>query len=251
MLVEKGEGMQRYFCKEKIDNKFILNDDDHHHIKNVMRMKENDKVFVCFSNETYLCKINSINEVVELEIINKVDEQRELPVEVTIAQGLPKGDKADLVVQKCTEFGASGFVFIESERTIVKYDDKKKNKKIERWKKIIKEASEQSHRQRIPSIDGIYKINNMKNIINNYDLLLFAYEELATQDINTWELCRNKCKDIKKVLLFVGPEGGISKKEADMLTNQGFKSISLGPRILRTETAALYFLSAMSYLLEQ
>lgn len=243
--------MQRYFCEEKFDNKFIINGDDYHHIKNVMRMKENDQVYICFNNETYLCKINNINDVIELEIINKVDEQRELPVEVTIAQGLPKGDKADLVVQKCTEFGASGFVFIESERTIVKYDNKKKDKKIERWSKIIKEASEQAHRQRIPIVNGIYKINNIKDIINDYDLLLFAYEELAIQGINTWDLLRSEFKNIKKVLLFIGPEGGISEEEADRLSKLGFKSISLGPRILRTEAAGLYFLSVTSYLLEQ
>lgn len=249
---EIGDIMQRYFCDNRNDDKFIIIGDDHHHIKNVMRMQVTSKVYVCSNKTTYLCEIIELNESeIILGIIETIDEERELPINITIAQGLPKGDKADTVVLKGTEYGAHKFYFVNSERTIVKYDNKKADKKIVRWQKIAKEASEQSHRQEVPNVEAIISFKELLNLKNNYDLLLYAYENEAGKKSLSWINIEENINNLKNILIFIGPEGGISEKEAQKLSDNGFETIDLGRRIHRTETAGLYFLSVISYLTEK
>ena len=180
-----------------------------------------------------------------------IEAQTELPIEVTIAQGLPKGDKFEWVIQKATECGASEFIPLEMERSVVKLDARKAGKKIERWNKIAKEAAEQSHRQMVPNVTSVQTLKQLLANASQYDICLFAYEETAKQgELAQLKQTLSTIENYKKLLVIVGPEGGISEKEETILLESGFKPCALGPRILRTETAPIYILSAISYALE-
>lgn len=248
--------MQRYFVPSKqwSDNQVSITGEDVHHMKRVMRMQISDHIIIC-NRDTGEAGEYQIQQISDDEVlanrIEKIEEQTELPIRVSIAQALPKGDKLDLILQKGTELGASEFLIFESKRSIVKWDQKKAVKKKERLDKIVKEASEQSHRTVIPTV-SITSWNDILLHAKEYDACLFAYEEEVRKDHQP--LLKNKIEQMamgQKVLLLIGPEGGISQEEALQLRDYGFTSIRLGPRILRTETAALYFLSALSYHFEE
>lgn len=245
--------MQRYFVdKENVDikRKIIYIIEDYHHIKNVMRMKLNDKIYVCDNdNNVYLCVISSFNDDnVECEIIETILKKVELEVDVTIAQGLVRREKTEEVLRRITELGASGYMSVIMDRSIVKIKDSK-NSKIDRYKTIVKEASEQSHRSKLMKVYETLNIRDFINFSKNYDLCLFAYEESGRK--SNYDLKRYLCNfDKKSILVLVGPEGGFSENEVKVLLENNFKAIGLGPRILRTETAPLYIMSAISYEME-
>lgn len=247
--------MQRYFLK---NNQFQQNivkitDEDAHHIARVMRMTEGEQIIVC--NEQKDCFYLTLTAVTADEVIGELGEvienDTELPIEVTIAQGLPKGDKFEWVIQKATECGASHFIPVSMERCVVKIDAKKEVKKVERWNKIAKEAAEQSHRQAVPLVHGVQTFKAFLDKSSEYDVCLFAYEETAKQgELAQLKQTLKLIKPGASLLVLVGPEGGISEKEVELLTHKGFKPCALGPRILRTETAPIYILSAISFALE-
>lgn len=248
--------MQRYFIPSDQwkDDTVTIIDDDYHHIVNVMRMKEGQSV-ICSSNGlSYLCKIKQIDDrSVICEKIEKLTEQQELPISVTLAQGLPKGDKLDLIVQKSTELGMEHFVPLQMDRTIVKWDHKKEQKKLDRLRKIAKEASEQSHRSIVPVI---HEKQSLKELIQSktYNHFWVASELEAKGDTNhssSFKAAIQQVNEGDHILIIVGPEGGFSDKEISFLIGQGCQSIRLGPRILRTETAPLYALSAISFYFEE
>jgi 16S rRNA (uracil1498-N3)-methyltransferase len=249
--------MQRYFVPEANwqTNVVIIKGDDVHHITRVMRCKTGDRIICNHPDErAAICVITEIGSaVVQCRIVNWLSETAELPVHVTIAQGLPKGDKWDLILQKGTELGAYAFIPFQAERSIVVWDNnKKKDKKMQRFGKIVKEASEQSHRNRIPEIKHPMNLVSLIQESANYDLKLFAYEEEAkTVDHQSFGSIIGEMNDKQHVLVCVGPEGGFSNKEAEKLQIAGFYPIRLGPRILRTETAALYVLASISYHFEE
>lgn len=241
--------MQRYFLNENAEVNqrfFVNNEDDQHHIKNVMRLKEDDMIIINFSNGAFKSKIIQIDPL-EIQALEYVNVQTELPVQVTIASGMLKNDKYEWMIQKATELGAHAFIPFASSRTIVKLDDKKAKKKIERFEKIIKEAAEQSYRLTIPEIN--YKMNSQAiyDIIEQYDYVLVAYEETAKAGISEFHQALNDIPNGSSILMVFGPEGGLTKEEVAKF--QG-KVIGLGPRILRAETAPLYALSAISYYYE-
>lgn len=248
--------MQRYFIpSHQISEKqCFFTDQDAHHIVKVMRYQPGDQVVGSDGlGRTFLVRLKEIEkDQVSGEILHDLDEERELPIRVTVAQGLPKGDKLEWVLQKGTELGAHHFIPFYSSRTIVKYDEKKATKKTERWKKIIKEAAEQSHRNKLPQIESIYSFEQLSNV--KADLKLVAYEKEA-QGINEKPtlLARElqKLQPNQSLLVVIGPEGGFDEQEMNTLEQKGFYRISLGSRILRTETASQYVLAAISYHFEQ
>ncbi|GAB3795329.1 16S rRNA (uracil(1498)-N(3))-methyltransferase [Virgibacillus kimchii] len=250
--------MQRYFVQESgwKENQVIITGQDVHHINKVMRLNEGDQV-ICNHPDGYqvICEIisSSPNEV-HTVIRKQLENITELPVSVTIAQGLPKGDKIDYIVQKGTELGAASFLPFEAERSIVVWDDKKKRKKISRMNKIAKEAGEQSHRNKIPHIHPVMSFAEMINETNKGDLKLFAYEEEAkTEDYQSLSTILREMKNnhSRRITICIGPEGGFSLNEANMLREHDFQPVRLGPRILRTETASLYALASISYHFEE
>ncbi len=242
--------MQKYFIsKEQLANK-VIDNDDAFHITSVMRSKINDQILVSDGSKTYLVKITSLsNKMVSFEIIKEETGNNEMPVFVTIFQGYPKGDKMEDIIKHGTELGASEFYPVMMKRSIVKLDEKKKASKLDRFNKIAKEASEQSYRDRLSKV---VDIKNLKEIdFSSYDYKILCYEESAKQKENSnFKNIVKKLKNNDKVAVLIGPEGGIDKEELDYLINQGFVPCALGPRILRTETAAFYVLSSISYEME-
>ena len=234
--------MQRYFVDTKEDI-FTLSNDDSYHITKVMRNKIGDKVEVVIDKELYICEIVSLDKQVLVKKLEKIEQDSELPCYVTIAQSLVKEQKMDLILQKSCELGVSEIIPINTTRSVVKLD-KKETKKVDRWNKILKEASEQSKRIVIPKINEILDIKDLANL--DYDIkILCTVNELSTS------IKKVLSKDLNgaKIILVIGPEGGFTDKEEELLINSGYISTSFGNRVLRTETASLYALSIINYIL--
>jgi 16S rRNA (uracil1498-N3)-methyltransferase len=243
--------MQRYFVspQQMTDSTVMIKGDDVNHIVKVMRSKPGDEI-ICCSGEGRDVKAVLENlgpHEVTARIIEEKLPTREMPVYVTIAQGLPKGDKMELVIQKGTELGAFSFLPFTSQRTIVKLDDKKEKKRLERWQKIAKEAAEQSHRSRIPAIENVHNWEQLLALAPTFDYALFAYEK----EEGSLAAALQTVPEDSRILLVIGPEGGFEEKEAVQAEESGMKRVSLGRRILRTETAPLYGLSCISYQFER
>lgn len=247
--------MQRYFLEndEYENGKIEIRGDDFHHIVRVMRMTVGSKIDVVFPNgQTAICEIaNILPDVLEAKVVSVRDEVRELPIKVTVAGGLLKGDKFDIVVQKGTEMGAAAFLPFTSERSVVKLEEKKRIRRMERWQKIAKEAAEQSERTMIPKCLEPVSFQELLLISQSYEKKIVAYEEEGRNHHR--EQLPQTLKELQagEALLFVfGPEGGFSKAEIDALKANDFIVCGLGPRILRAETAPLYALAAISFYFE-
>ena len=235
--------MQRYFA-EVLNNKVNLNGDDIHHLLNVLRAKIGEKIEAVSDESLFLAEITSISPL-EISVIEKLDDNSELPSKVTLYYCLSKGDKNDFVVQKATELGASKIVFVSSKRCVVKYEGKDVEKKIARFSKIAKEAAEQCHRLIVPEICGPITVEQIGKLIAEESRFV-AYEE-ESQQSPSFSISGLE----KSIGVFIGPEGGIDEKEVKMLNDFSFKNISLGNRILRTETAAVFALSVIANSLEK
>lgn len=232
--------MQRYFVKEKKDEQFKLEDSDIHHIKKVMRCKNNDKIEIVYNRKVYLCNIDNIDSL-DLSIIDSYEEDRELDIELTIAISLVQEQKFDLILQKLTELGVTNIIPVKTERSIIKLDSIKENKKKIRWETICKEASEQSHRTSIPNIHHIVTLNELINERKQLNLICSLNED-------TLPLNQYLTNDIKEILFVIGPEGGFSPKEESLLIKNGFQATTLGKRVMRVETAAIYVASIVNYI---
>lgn len=232
--------MQRYFSNKLNNNKFILNNDDIYHITRVMRMKDNDKIEVVYEKEVYLCGL-SFNNDIEVNVIKKVEDYKEDNIQITLIVPLLKENKMDLILQKSTELGVSKIIPVVMERSIIKLDKDKEYKKIERWTKICKEASEQSMRVTIPIIT---EIKNLKDLIELDGLKIICSTK---EKNNTIKSVLMSDKGYKKINIVVGPEGGITEKEEKYLSDNGFIPITLGSRIMRVETVPLFILSVLNY----
>ncbi|WP_433743232.1 16S rRNA (uracil(1498)-N(3))-methyltransferase [Falsibacillus pallidus] len=247
--------MQRYFIPEPYngEERVVLHGEQFHHIVRVLRMKQGDSFYIVYkSGEAAIAEIQEIsNEELAAAIVEWEHSYKELPIDVTIVSGLPKGDKLELIVQKGTELGAKQFVPFIADRSIVKWDEKKGTKKVERWNKIALEAAEQSHRNVVPTVEAPIKVKLLLEMSKHYDYKLAAFEESAKQgETSAFAAILREIQPGQSVMIAFGPEGGLSEKEAAMFKENGFILCGLGPRILRTETAPLYALSAISYQFE-
>lgn len=240
--------MQRYFIANKdIDNQIIhINKDDYFHMHKVMRMKSGAKVTCVDEDEqVYLCVLKDENKP-ELSIIEKICENHELDICVRLIYGLPKLDKFEYVIQKCTELGVSEIVPFLCERSLIRTDEARFTKKMQRYEKIVKEASEQAQRQKLVRI---YPPMHLDEILSlKADHCLVAYEEASRQgECQNFEACLRQIKKGEILNLVVGPEGGFDAKEIAILNANGYQSCSLGKRILRSETAPLYMMSVIGF----
>ena len=247
--------MRKFFVKSNQinDNYISIIDEDVNHIKNVLRLAIGEKIKICDkdNSKNYVSEIVEItNHEVNCTIIEEVEGEAEGNVELHIYQGLPKADKMELILQKGTELGVSKFIPVALKRCIVKLDVKDALKKIERWQKITEVASKQSGRDIVPEVANIETINDICNKINDYDLVMLAYELEENNYIKTELLNIKNTKENYKIAIVIGPEGGIDDKEAERLKEAGVKIVSLGKRILRTETVALQVSSIVMYELE-
>jgi len=232
--------MQRYFAKSNKE-KLELMDSDIYHIQKVMRMKENEEIEVIYKNKLHICSIDSLVPF-SLSIKEIIAEENKLNLDITVAVGLVKEQKMDLILQKLTELGVNRIIPVSMERSIVKLDDKKSEKKKIRWETICKEASEQSKRTTIPVIEDIKSIKELLNI--EADIKLVASTKEKDKMLNYYLQNINSCA---KIIMVIGPEGGISPKEEELLNKNGYDSVSFGNLIFRVETAAIYAASILNF----
>ncbi|SEQ54953.1 16S rRNA (uracil1498-N3)-methyltransferase [Lachnospiraceae bacterium NE2001] len=267
--------MHRFYvsdCSES-DKSVKITGEDVNHILNVLRLGVNDEITVSDgSSRDFLCRITECNpQYILANIIDIYDNNSELPADIYLFQGVPKGDKLETIIQKCVELGVHGVIPVMMERTIVKLDDKKQSKKIARYNLISEAAAKQSRRGIIPKV---YDYKSMKEAISfadsEMDYILFPYEFAEGMDesrkiindlvddiliflkenndnINETDSLQ---KDKKKIGIFIGPEGGFADSEAKELQQIGAKTMSLGHRILRTETAGMTVMSILSFMLD-
>ena len=231
--------MQRYFA---VDKDLNISDRDKHHIINVMRMKSNDKIEIVYNEKVYMCEINDISKKdVSYSVKDIIDVNNELPLKVTIAVSLVNEKKLDFILQKCTELGVYDFILVNSDRSKIKIDGKEK-KKIERWNTITKEAAEQSHRNIKPIVRDIMSINDVLKL--DYDLKLTCSTKENEKTIKNVLQNSTNCD---RIIIVVGPEGGLTVSEEEKLEKNGFIPVTLGNLILRTETVPIYIMSLVNY----
>ena len=231
--------MQRYFSEVKKDNLFLLKDEDLYHIKTVMRMNVNDEIEVVYEQKVYICKLDkNYNAIIEKVIENNKVKKMNYVLCVPILQE----QKMSFILQKATELGVDLIIPILTSRSMVKMKDKE-NKKIERWKRICKEASEQSKRVTIPLVSEVKKITDLD--LDGLKIVCSTKEK----DNTLKKILKNNLK-CDKIIMVVGPEGGLTLDEENQLIDLGFIPTSLGDNILRVETAPLYLLSVLNYEME-
>ena len=229
---------------------------DVNHIKNVLRMKPGEKVLVSDGKGVnFFCELKEIgSDAVKAAILPDEVSDTELPVEVVLYQGLPKGDKMELIIQKCVELGVSRVVPVEMSRCVMKLDAKKEGNKIKRWYGVSESAAKQSKRMIVPEISSVMKYKAAIEEAKNAALAIVPYEAAETLDgVGGMALTRKLIGSLKlgqKCAIFIGPEGGFADAEIELALESGVQPVTLGKRILRTETAGMFVLSAIGYTLE-
>lgn len=232
--------MYNFFIKEenRSGQNFYIDGTDYNHIKNVLRMKIGDEILVSHNGISSLCFIKEINEEkVVAEIITEQYQNTDLPVKITLIQGLPKSDKLELIIQKAVELGAETIIPVEMARSIVKIDKKKKDCKTARYQAIAESAAKQSKRTSIPEVKEFMTFKEAMEYSKNFDLFLIPYENKNGMKATIEAL--TTIKSGMNIGILIGPEGGFDEKEIEQATSVGGKTISLGKRILRTETASI------------
>lgn len=241
--------MQRYFIDNKYinlnTNKAIIDGKDYHHIKDVMRMKNSDRIILLTNdNKEYLCEITNLNTYCSLNILSSNININELDCDVTIAQGLVRKEKTEEVVRRLVELGCNRYLSVKLERCNISFKNKD-DYKITRLQTIVKEASEQSERGKMLELDGLKSFSEFCEYAEEYDYKFVCYENEGRKNSHNLNEYLDKLKS-KKVLFLVGPEGGFSINEIEKLEKLGFIMIGLGRRILRTETCPLMVMSVIS-----
>lgn len=226
--------MQRYFSYKKTDNSFELNTDDLYHIKKVMRMKNGDFIEVVYDSKLYICKLKDDKAIIE-SIIEITKKSTKYVLIIPILQE----QKMSFVLQKATELGVDEIIPILTERSKIKVEEKE-DKKLMRWNRICKEASEQSKRIDIPKINKIMSIDMID--LDGLKLICSTREKENTLK----KVLKNNLK-CDRIIMCVGPEGGFTTLEEDKLIAKGFIPVSLGNNIMRVETVPIYLLSILNY----
>ncbi len=233
--------LQRYFAISKKNNEFILDEKDIRHITKVMRMKAKDKIEVIYEEKLYICYIDFIKENIFIKIEEEKQElQKILPI--TLVVPIVKEQKMDLILQKSTELGVNKIIPVFTDRTLVKLNEKDYVKKITRWEKIVKEASEQAKRNTVPTILDIKKLIEI-DVVDELKIVCSTKEKST----NLAKIFSNSLK-CDSICVVIGPEGGLTSIEEKILNEKGFKSVSLGNRILRVETVPIFVLSILNYI---
>lgn len=244
--------MYHFFVKqEQIGQKeIVITGEDVNHIRNVLRMKSGEEVAISNGQGlNYCCKITEITkEKVIAEILSEREEQGELPAKLYLFQGLPKGEKMELIIQKAVELGVYQIIPVSTRRSIVKLEGKKAEAKIKRWNSIAESAAKQSGRGIIPKVTGVMPLKQAFSYAKEFQRKIIPFEHAKGMSETKRELEQIKPK--MEVGIFIGPEGGFEDEEIALAQQEGIIPISLGKRILRTETAGLMLLSVIGYLLE-
>ena len=246
--------MHRFFVEEPSmgEDSITITGGDVNHIKNVLRMSVGDKICVINgqNNKEYYCEITAVgNDAVDTRICEIRESDQELGNEIVLFQGLPKSDKMELIIQKAVELGVHTIVPVSTDRTVVKLDAKKEANKRKRWMSISESAAKQSGRLRIPEVTPVVSYREALEMAKKMDVRLIPYE-LAEGMEKTRELM-SSIQPGQSVAVFIGPEGGFESSEIEKAMEIGAWPITLGKRILRTETAGLVTLAMLVYNLER
>ena len=244
--------MQHFFVapSQVKDDLIYVEGSDVNHMKNVLRMHPGEEVTISDGNNCqYLCEIKGYEgDEAILHILEKLNTDTELASKIYLFQGLPKQDKMELIVQKCVELGAYSIVPVATKRCVVKLDDKKAKKKIERWQQIAESAAKQAGRGVIPEVSEVMSFKEALKYAKNLDVVLIPYE--LAEGMNETKQIISGIQSGQSVGIFIGPEGGFEREEVELAITEGAKAITLGKRILRTETAGLTTLSVLMFHLE-
>lgn len=245
--------MYRFFtaCENIRNDSVIIEGSDVNHIKNVLRMNIGEEIAVSngVDGKEYRCAIRAFHEeYVDCELLFVKEDGVELPCKIYLFQGLPKGDKMEMIVQKAVELGVYEVIPVSMSRCVMKLDDKRAAKKIQRYQEIARAAAKQSQRATIPCITDVMTLKEACNYANCCNCKIIPYE--LAEDMDFTRKVLDKIVPGDSVAVFIGPEGGFATEEVDLLRENGVIPITLGKRILRTETAGMTFLSWMVYLLE-
>ncbi|MBE5923190.1 MAG: 16S rRNA (uracil(1498)-N(3))-methyltransferase [Lachnospiraceae bacterium] len=250
--------MYRFFIDpEQLNNEYIsISGDDYNHIRNVLRMKVGENVLLSDgSDREYEASIvEYVNDgggdaAVSLKITDVYGQSRELPAKITLFQGYPKGDKMEQIIQKAVELGAFEVVPVMMNRCVVKLDEKKASKKVERLNTIALSAAKQSKRGIVPEVKPVMSMKEALSYAKELDYVIIPYE--CAEGVEYSKKIISEAVKEKKIGVFIGPEGGFDTSEIETLSDIGGKIITLGNRILRTETAGMTVLSILMFSLEQ
>ena len=245
--------MQRFFVEpHQIDrdrHEIHITGNDVNHIVNVLRMKKDEELWISDKEKEYHCVIENAGEnEVLLHILYVQEPDYELKNRIYLFQGLPKADKMELIIQKAVELGVYAVVPVATKRAVVKLDDKKEAKKLVRWQSISESAAKQAKRLIIPEVMPVMSFKEAVAFSQTMDVRLIPYE-LAENMAYTRQVL-SQIKPGQSIGIFIGPEGGFAEEEVELALNSGMETITLGKRILRTETAGMTVLSILMYLLE-
>ncbi|MEE0862304.1 MAG: 16S rRNA (uracil(1498)-N(3))-methyltransferase [Lachnospiraceae bacterium] len=244
--------MHHFFVSpNQIDDKYVtITGGDVNHIKNVLRMKVDEELLISNGQDKdYYCKIEAISDdEIKALILDEEFEGTELPTELYLFQGLPKSDKMELIIQKAVELGVKEIIPVATKRCVVKLDDKKEASKIKRWQAISESAAKQSRRTIIPEISSVMSFKEAINRAKEFELGIIPYENF--KDMKETKEVLSKVQKGIKIGIFIGPEGGFEESEVQYALDNGIHPISLGKRILRTETAGLAIVSVLMFQLE-
>ena len=245
--------MPKFFIKNnQIKNNIVTILGEYvNHIANVLRIKIGEEIQVCNTDttENYNVKLHTIQkDKIECEITEKIKSEAESYINLTIFQGIPKSDKMELIIQKYTELGVKQIYPVQMERCISKISQKDEKKKIERWQKISEVAAKQSGRDVIPQINFTIKVKDICEYIKKFDIIIVPYEKEQEYSFKeSLEFFKNLKSQKTSIGIVIGPEGGFEPDEINLLKNAGAKIVTLGKRILRTETVALAMASVIMY----
>lgn len=233
------------------DSLISIKGQDVNHIRNVLRMKIGEEILISDgTGKDYVCEVAELlDDIVTAKITDFLAEGRELKTELYLFQGLPKSDKMELIIQKAVELGVKAIIPVSTSRSIVKLDGKKEESKIKRWQAISESAAKQSKRGIIPEVMSIMSFKEAINYVNDFDVKIIPYEN-ANNMAETKQIV-SSIKENMKVAIFIGPEGGFADSEIDYALEKDVKPISLGKRILRTETAGMTILSVIMFNIEE
>lgn len=249
----ENKKMYRFFIEEGINSggEIHISGSDYNHIKNVLRMKNGEEVLISDGQDReYLCTITDITlDEVILSIEDIIGTSRELPAKITLFQGLPKGDKMEQIIQKTVELGVTEIVPVAMKRCVVKLDAKKAGKKVERWNGIALSAAKQSKRGIIPAVKDVISYQEAVKMASQMDAFLVPYEN--AEGIEGARKMIASMKEKKSIGIFIGPEGGFEDSEISLALENGAETLTLGRRILRTETAGMAMLSILMFTLEE
>ena len=247
--------MRKFFVKDEnfLEDKIRIIGTDVNHIKNVLRLNVGDDIIVCIkqTSQSFVCAIKEImDSAIYGFVLKEIEETTEPKTYIHIFQGLPKADKLEWIIEKCTEIGVKEITPIVMKRSIVKLNENDKIKKVARWQKIAEVAAKQSQRDSILQVNSIMNFKNIFENIKDYDIVIVAYEKEKERTLKN-VLCHIKNeKDHLKIAVIIGPEGGLEEEEVEFCTENASVPVTLGKRILRTETAPIVVASNILYELE-